>query len=51
MAEPRNANTVVSFLRGLRPVRRFLSEPIPQWIIGEVLEVASWSGSAMNLQP
>ncbi len=47
----RNARDRVSFLRTLRAVRSFKSDPVPQEVVDDVLEVARWSGSASNKQP
>jgi nitroreductase len=41
----------ISFLRGLRQVRQFRPDPLPQEVLNAVLEVARWSGSASNTQP
>ncbi|GAB3461959.1 nitroreductase family protein [Actinophytocola sediminis] len=41
----------VRFLRELRAVRRFLDQPVPLEVIGDLLEVARWTGSSMNRQP
>lgn len=41
----------IEFLRGLRTVRRFTNEPVPQAALDDLLSVARWSGSANNLQP
>lgn len=41
----------IAFLRGLRAVRQFRAEPVPQYVLDDVLEVARWSGSARNIQP
>ncbi|HZR40423.1 MAG TPA: nitroreductase family protein [Ktedonobacteraceae bacterium] len=38
-------------LRGLRSVRQFLPDALPQEVIDTLLDVARWSGSARNLQP
>lgn len=38
-------------LRSLRAVRRFLSAPVPEDVVGEIVEVARWTGSARNRQP
>ena len=40
-----------ALLRGVRNVRRFRSEPVPETVVDDVLDVARWSGSAMNRQP
>lgn len=41
----------IEFLRELRAVRQFRSEPIPEEVLDGVLDVARWSGSASNQQP
>jgi nitroreductase len=41
----------ISFLRGLRAVRRFRPDPVSQDVVDDILEVARWSGSASNRQP
>ena len=51
MNEPTSARDRVSFLRSLRAVRSFRSEPVPQEVLDDLLEVARWSGSAGNRQP
>jgi len=42
---------LIAFLRGLRAVRQFRPDPVPQEAVDGVLEVARWSGSAGNRQP
>jgi nitroreductase len=42
---------LIGFLRGLRAVRQFRVEPLPQEVIDAVLDVTRWSGSASNTQP
>ena len=42
---------LVAFLKSLRTVRFFEPEPVPQKALGDVLEVARFSGSARNHQP
>ena len=49
--EKRAARDRTSFLRTLRAVRSFRSDPVPQEVVDDVLEVARWSGSASNIQP
>ncbi len=51
MTNSDNAREKIAFLRGLRAVRQFRSDPIPQDVLNDVLEVARWSGSASNQQP
>ena len=41
----------LSLLRGLRAVRRFSSEPIPDDVLHDILDVARWTGSSKNSQP
>ena|ERR671910_1160034 len=47
----RTAEDRVSFLRTLRAVRSFRSDPVPREVVHDLLEVARWSGSASNKQP
>jgi nitroreductase len=42
---------ISSFLRCLRAVRRFSSEPIPDDVLDDILEIARWTGSSKNTQP
>ena len=51
MTDPATARDRIAFLRGLRNVRRFRPDPIPDAVVDDLLEVARWSGSARNLQP
>jgi nitroreductase len=51
MAHEGTARDRISFLRGLRAVRRFRPDPVPQDVVDDILEVARWSGSASNRQP
>jgi nitroreductase len=41
----------IAFLRGLRAIRQFRPDPVPQAVVNDILEVARWSGSASNRQP
>ncbi|HEY7592864.1 MAG TPA: nitroreductase family protein [Actinophytocola sp.] len=41
----------IKFLRGLRVIRRFRPDPVPQEVVDDVLEVARWTGSSANRQP
>lgn len=41
----------IDFLLSLRQVREYLDRPVPEEVIGDVLRVARWSGSARNRQP
>jgi nitroreductase len=43
-------NEKIRFLRGLRAVREYTSEPIPADVLADILEVGRWSGSASNVQ-
>ncbi len=40
MTAPETARERIAFLRGLRNVRRFRPDPIPQPVIDDLLEVA-----------
>ncbi len=51
MADEQTARERIAFLRGLRAVREFRPNPVPQKVIDDVLEVARWTGSAVNRQP
>ena len=54
MSEPKDGCTPrdhISFLRGLRAVRSFRPDPVPQEVVDGILNVARWSGSAGNKQP
>jgi nitroreductase len=45
------ANELIQFLRSLRVVRRFADTPIPDDVLGDMLEVARWTGTSKNTQP
>lgn len=45
------AKEITDFLRSLRAVRQYQSTPVPEAVVGDILEVARWSGSASNQQP
>lgn len=51
MVQTEHSQELIAFLRGLRAVRQFRADPVPQEVINDVLEVARWSGSASNQQP
>ncbi len=51
MTDTRTARDRIAFLRGLRAIRQFRPDPVPQEVVGDILEVARWSGSASNRQP
>jgi nitroreductase len=51
MAPSRNTAGYVDFVRGLRQVRQFRPEVVPEAALRDILEVARWTGSARNLQP
>src|SRR5215217_1588532 len=51
MTDSDTARDRIEFLRGLRTVRDFRPDPIPQDVVDDLLEVARWSGSANNRQP
>lgn len=43
-------NDKIRFLRSLRAVRDYTSDPLPDDVLSEILEVGRWSGSASNVQ-
>lgn len=45
------ARAELRLLRGLRAVRQFRPDPIPEAVLADVLQVARWTGSARNMQP
>ncbi|MBI3978936.1 MAG: nitroreductase family protein [Chloroflexi bacterium] len=51
MVAAETARDRIAFLRGLRAVRHFLPDPVPQHVVDDVLNVARWSGSSTNRQP
>ena len=51
MPETNTTRDRIAFLRGLRAVRHFRPDPVPQEVIDDLLEIARWSGSASNRQP
>ncbi len=51
MATAGTAQDRIAFLRGLRAVRHFRPDQIPEQVVDDLLEVARWSGSSMNRQP
>lgn len=51
MTDSETAQKFTTLLRGLRAVRQFRPDSVPQEIIDAILQVARWSGSASNRQP
>jgi nitroreductase len=49
--EVEGAREATRRLRGLRAVRQFRPDPIPETVLDDVLAVARWTGSARNEQP
>src|SRR5437868_6764932 len=41
----------IAMLRGLRQVRQFTTQRVPDEVINDILEVARWTGSGSNEQP
>jgi len=41
----------IAFLRGLRAVRQFRPDPVPDAAVQDIVDVVRWSGSASNRQP
>ncbi|MFL5731640.1 MAG: nitroreductase family protein [Chloroflexia bacterium] len=46
-----DAKGKIAMLRGLRQVRQFSPEPVPDEVVNDILEVGRWTGSGMNRQP
>jgi nitroreductase len=45
------SRNLITFLRSLRAIREYTSEPIPDDAVNDILEVGRWSGSSSNKQP
>jgi nitroreductase len=50
-ATPTDSESVLRTLRRTRQIRDFRPDPIPDDVLEDVLDVARWTGSAMNRQP
>jgi nitroreductase len=48
---PASGAEVLRVLRAVRSIREFGPQPVPDELLAEILEVARWTGSAMNRQP
>jgi nitroreductase len=46
-----DTGTLTAFLRSMRAVRRFSTEPIPDDVLERILEAGRWTGSSKNTQP
>jgi nitroreductase len=46
-----SATTVAEVIRSRHSIRRYLDKPVPQELLAEVLELASWAPSGNNVQP
>src|SRR5207247_9387372 len=51
MSSSTDASSVIAVLRGLRAVRQFRPEPVPDAALRDLRDVIRWSGSAGNRQP
>ncbi|HEY7033635.1 MAG TPA: nitroreductase family protein [Thermomicrobiales bacterium] len=51
MSESSSTRDKIRLLRGLRAVREYLPDPVPEAVLDDIYEVARWTGSARNLQP
>ena len=51
MTDSQTTRDRIAFLRGLRAVRDFRRDPVPEQVVDDILEVVRWSGSASNRQP
>src|SRR5947209_7720168 len=50
MASMTDISTLTAFLRSIRAVRRFSSEPISDQVLQAILEAGRWTGSSKNTQ-
>ncbi len=50
MIRTNNPKEFIALLRGLRAIRQFRADAIPQEVVDAILDVARWSGSASNRQ-
>ncbi|HEY3082930.1 MAG TPA: nitroreductase family protein [Chloroflexota bacterium] len=41
----------IKTLRGFRQTREFQERPVPEDVLGDILDVGRWSGSSKNTQP
>lgn len=46
-----DAKSKIALLRGLRQVRQFRPDPVPQAALDDILQVGRWTGSGNNRQP
>ncbi len=46
-----STNEKIDFLRRARNLREYSSTPIPEAVLNDILDIARWTGSAMNQQP
>ena len=51
MDRVKDKKSVVDAVKGRRSIRRFLSKPVPDEIVLEILEIASRAPSGQNMQP
>ena len=51
MSDNQTTRSHIALLRGLRAVRHFRPDPVPDAVVDDLLDVARWSGSSRNLQP
>ncbi len=51
MASGESTRDQIALLRGLRAVRSFRPDPVPEEVVADLLQVARWTGSAKNMQP
>jgi nitroreductase len=45
------ATALTRLMRSMRVVRRFSDKPVPDAVLGDMLEVARWTGTSKNTQP
>lgn len=51
MEQRADAAMIAAEIQRVRQIRQYRADPVPEDIIGELLEVARWTGSSRNTQP
>ncbi len=50
-APTQNPRRVMQLIRTVRQARQYRSDPVPEEVVMELLEIARWTGSSRNSQP
>ena len=51
MADRHMLGSVIEQLRTVRQIRQYASDPVPDDVVAQLLQVARWTGSSTNSQP